>query len=353
MNQEFISALSEIEKEKGIKKEELIEAIENALVSAYKKEYGSNAQLSAVVDRENGTIKVVVTKEIVDDVAFPQTEISKDEAQKINKRLDVGDVIDVDITPKSFGRIAAQTAKQVVVQKIREAERNMVIDEFVNKENNIVTGIVQRTEKQNVMVEVGKTEAILTQKEQVEGESYNPGERIKLYVVEVKRTSKGPQIVLSRSHPTLVKRLFEQEVPEIADGTVEIKSVSREAGMRTKIAVHSNDKNVDSIGSCVGQKGIRVQNITDELRGEKIDIIKWSENPAEYISAALSPAQVISIEVNEEEKSSVVTVPDYQLSLAIGKEGQNVRLAAKLTGWKIDICSVPVNPDEVPEIPAQ
>ena len=245
----------------------------------------------------------------------------------------------MEVTPRKFGRIAAQTAKQVVVQRIREAERGIIFDEFYNKEGEIVTGIIQRTEKRNVIIDLGKAEAILPPAEQAQNEKYNFNERIKTYIIEVKKTTKGPQIIVSRTHPGLVKRLFEMEVPEIHDGIVEIKSIAREAGSRTKLAVYSRDDNVDPVGACVGQRGIRVQAVVDELRGEKIDIIRWSSNPEEYISSSLSPAKVIRVSINEEEKSAKVTVPDNQLSLAIGKEGQNARLAAKLTGWKIDIKS--------------
>ncbi|MDK2798537.1 MAG: transcription termination/antitermination protein NusA [Clostridiales bacterium] len=339
MNAEFIGALEQIEKEKNISKEVLIDAIEAALISAYKRNFGSSQNVSVNIDRITGEVRVYANKRVVEVPENDLTEISLGDARNISEKYDIGDVVEIEVTPKKFGRIAAQTAKQVVVQRIREAERGIIYDEFFSKQNDIVTGIVQRIEKKNVMVELGKIEAVLTPNEQVPGETYNFNDRIKVYVIEVKKTTKGPQVLISRTHPGLIKRLFEKEVPEIYDGIVEIKSISREPGSRTKIAVHSIDPNVDPVGACVGQKGNRVQVIVDELRGEKIDIVKWSSDPSEYISASLSPAKVLQVEINESEKSAKVIVPDYQLSLAIGKEGQNARLAAKLTGWKIDIKS--------------
>jgi len=339
MNSEFIGALEQIEREKQISKEVLIEAIEAALISAYKRNFGSSQNVFVNVDRITGEVRVYAKKKVVETVENDLLEISLEQAHQISKKYDLGDYVDIEVTPKAFGRIAAQTAKQVVVQRIREAERGVIYDEFISKEDDIVTGVVQRTEKKNVIVELGRTEAILTPNEQMPGEVYNFNDRIKVYVTEVKKTTKGPLILISRTHPGLVKRLFEKEVPEIYDGIVEIKSISREAGSRTKIAVYSSDPNVDPVGACVGPKGSRVQVIVDELKGEKIDIIEWSPDPAKYIAASLSPAKVLSVTVNEEEKSAKVVVPDYQLSLAIGKEGQNARLAAKLTGWKIDIKS--------------
>lgn len=339
MSAELMHALNQLEKERGINKEVLIEAIEAALISAYKRNFGSSQNVKVIIDRVSGDIKVFALKKITVDPQDELTEISIDEAKKVDRRLEENDTCEIEVTPKKFGRIAAQTAKQVVVQRIREAERGIIFDEYYNKESDIVTGIIQRSERKNVILDLGKTEAILATTEQTPGEEYRFNDRMKAYVIEVKKTTKGPQIMLSRTHPGLVKRLFELEVPEIHDGTVEIKSISREPGSRTKIAVYSRDENVDPVGACVGQKGTRVQAIVDELRGEKIDIIKWSSDPAEYISASLSPAKVIRVDVREDEKSAKVTVPDYQLSLAIGKEGQNARLAAKLTGWKIDIKS--------------
>ncbi len=339
MSAELILALEQLEKEKGIKKEIIIEAIEAALISAYKKNFGSAMNVKVNIDRTTGDVKVFGLRKVAEVPDMDQMDISVDEAAKLNPTLAIGDIAEMEVTPRSFGRIAAQTAKQVVVQKLREAERGIIYDEFYNKESDIVTGIIQRIEKRNVIVDLGKTEAVLAPTEQTPGEEYHFNERLKSYIVEVKKTTKGPQIMISRTHPGLVKRLFELEVPEIHDGTVEIKSISREPGSRTKIAVYSKDDNVDPVGACVGQRGTRVQAIVDELRGEKIDIIKWSNDPKDYISSSLSPAKVIRVDVNEDEKSARVIVPDYQLSLAIGKEGQNARLAAKLTGWKIDIKS--------------
>jgi len=339
MSSDLIHALEQLEKEKGINKDVIIEAIEAALISAYKRNFGTSQNVRVSVDRQTGEFKVYALKRVTSNPQNEFMDISIENAKKIDPELDENDMAEVEVTPKKFGRIAAQTAKQVVVQRLREAERGIIFDEFSNKEAEIVTGIVQRTEKKNVIIDLGKTEAILAPSEQIAGEEYNFNDRIKVYVIEVKRTTKGPQILVSRTHPGLVKRLFELEVPEIHEGIVEIKSISREPGSRTKIAVYSKDENVDPVGACVGQKGTRVQAIVDELRGEKIDIIKWSSDPKEYISSSLSPAKVVHVEINEEEKSSKVTVPDFQLSLAIGKEGQNARLAAKLTGWKIDIKS--------------
>lgn len=339
MSAELILALEQLEKEKGIKKDVIIEAIEAALISAYKKNFGSAMNVKVNIDRTTGDVKVFGLRKVAEVPDMEQMDISVDEAARFNPTLAVGDIAEMEVTPRTFGRIAAQTAKQVVVQKLREAERGIIYDEFYNKESDIVTGIIQRIEKRNVIVDLGKTEAVLAPTEQTPGEEYRFNERLKSYIVEVKKTTKGPQIMISRTHPGLVKRLFELEVPEIHDGTVEIKSISREPGSRTKIAVYSKDENVDPVGACVGQKGTRVQAIVDELRGEKIDIIKWSNDPREYISSSLSPAKVVRVDVTEDEKAARVIVPDYQLSLAIGKEGQNARLAAKLTGWKIDIKS--------------
>lgn len=339
MSAELILALEQLEKEKGIKKDVIIEAIEAALISAYKKNFGSAMNVKVNIDRTTGDVKVFGLRKVAEVPDMEQMDISVDEAARLNPTLAVGDIAEMEVTPRTFGRIAAQTAKQVVVQKLREAERGIIYDEFYNKESDIVTGIIQRIEKRNVIVDLGKTEAVLAPTEQTPGEEYRFNERLKSYIVEVKKTTKGPQIMISRTHPGLVKRLFELEVPEIHDGTVEIKSISREPGSRTKIAVYSKDENVDPVGACVGQKGTRVQAIVDELRGEKIDIIKWSSDPREYISSSLSPAKVVRVDATEDEKAARVIVPDYQLSLAIGKEGQNARLAAKLTGWKIDIKS--------------
>jgi transcription termination/antitermination protein NusA len=341
MNEEFIGALKEIVKEKGISEELLFSTIEDALVSAYKKNYAgpttSAGNVKVSINRENGEIHVYAQKVVVEDVYDYVTEISYEEAKTISPKYDLDDVVDLEVTPKNFGRVAAQLAKGVVTQRIREAERNIIYTEFKELEYDIITGTVLRKDKGNVFVNLGRMETSIGPNEQIPGEEYKFNEKIKLYVVEVKNGSKGAQILVSRTHPGLVKRLFELEVPEIYNGTVEIKSISREAGSRSKIAVYSNDDNVDPMGSCVGPKGTRVQKIVDELKGEKIDIIKWSKNPEEFIAAALSPAKVLEVVADEETKSAKVVVEDNQLSLAIGKEGQNVRLAAKLTNWKIDI----------------
>jgi len=339
MNTEFLEALEEIAQSKGIDMEVLLEAIEAALISAYKKNFGSAQNVRVEVHRATGEFKVFSRKQVVEKVNDERTEISLEEARKIDPRYDINDVVEFEVTPKEFGRIAAQTAKQVVVQRIREAERNIIYDEYVNKEQDIITGVVQRQEGGNVFIDLGRTEAILTPQEQMPGEEYRPHDRIKAYIVEVKKTTKGPQILVSRTHPGLLKRLFELEVPKIAEGIVEIKAIAREAGSRSKIAVASRDENVDPVGACVGPKGARVQTIVNELKGEKVDIIKWSSDLAVFVANSLSPAKVLSVEVNEAEKTARVIVPDYQLSLAIGKEGQNARLAAKLTGCKIDIKS--------------
>jgi N utilization substance protein A len=339
MNVEFIEALRELEKEKGIALDILVEAIEAALISAYKKNFGSSQNVRVEIDRDTGEIHVYSRRNIVENTEDPRLEISLQDARKISPSYELDDIVETEVTPRSFGRIAAQTAKQVVVQRIREAERSIIYDEFVNREGDIVTGIVQRHEMKNIAIDLGKTEAILMPAEQIPREQYNHGDRIKTYIIEVKKTTKGPQILVSRTHPGLLKRLFELEVPEIHDGIVEIKSVAREAGARSKIAVHCKNDNIDPVGACVGPKGMRVQTIVSELRGEKIDIIKWSQDPAVFVESALSPAKVLSVNVNLSEKIAQVIVPDYQLSLAIGKEGQNARLAAKLTGWKIDIIS--------------
>jgi len=339
MSAELIQALCQLEKERGIDKDILIEAIEAALISAYKRNFGSSQSVKVTIDRDSGDFKVFALKRVTEIPSNDNSEISIEEAKRIDALLEDGDTAEIEVTPKEFGRIAAQTAKQVVVQRIREAEREIVFDEFSNKESDIVTGIIQRFERKNVIIDLGKAEAVLATTEQTQGEDYRFNDRVKTYIVEVKKTTKGPQIMVSRTHPGLVKRLFELEVPEIHEGIVEIKSLAREPGSRTKIAVFSKDPNVDPVGACVGQKGTRVQAIVDELRGEKIDIIKWSSDPETYISSSLSPAKVIRVDINEADKSAKVTVPDFQLSLAIGKEGQNARLAAKMTGWKIDIKS--------------
>ena len=336
---EFIQALEQIQKEKGIDKEIVFEAIEASLVTACKKNFGTSQNIKVTMDREKGTVKVFAQKTVVEEVSDAALEISPAAALKNTARYQVGDICDVDVTPRIFGRIAAQNAKQVVVQKIREAERNIIYSEYKSKERDIVTGLVQRKEKKNVFVNLGKIEALLSPAEQVPTEQYMMNQRIKVYVLEVKNTPKGPQVLVSRTHPELIKRLFEQEVPEIHDGIVQIKSIAREPGSRTKIAVHSKDPQVDPLGACVGPNGNRVNVIVDELAGEKIDIVVWSSDPNEFIAAALSPAKVASVESDVEGFTATVVVPDYQLSLAIGKEGQNARLAARLTGYKIDIKS--------------
>ena len=340
MNREFIEAMDELEKEKHISKDVLLDTIESALVSAYKKNYGTSQNVRVQIDREEGDIAVLMRKDIVEEVEDDMTQMSLEEAQEIDPRYEIGDGIEFAVTPRDFGRIAAQTAKQVVVQRIREAERGMVYDDFINRQGEIVTGTVQRKSGETLFINMGKAEGILSPNEQVAGEHFNVRQRLKVYIMDVKKTTKGPQVFLSRSHPGLVKRLFELEVPEIQDGIVEIKGIAREAGSRTKIAVYTEDENVDPVGACVGTRGGRVQAIVDELSGEKIDIIFWSDDPEELISNVLSPAKVEEVFIeNEEEKSATAIVPDYQLSLAIGKQGQNVRLAAKVSGWKIDIKS--------------
>ena len=343
MNEEFVGALKELIKEKGISEELLFTTIQDAMVAAYKKNYAnanSNAQNVKVnMDRETGEIHVYAQKTVVDEVYDDVTEISLEDAKELSPKNEVDDIINIEVTPKNFGRVAAQLAKQVVTQRIKEAERNIIYDEYKEKEFDIITGIILRKDKGIVFVNLGKLEGIIGPNEQIPNEEYKFNERLKLYIVEVKNGTKGPQIHVSRTHPGLVKRLFELEVPEIFEGVVEIKNISREAGSRSKIAVYSNDEEVDPMGACVGPKGARVQSIVNELKNEKIDIIKWSKEPEEFIANSLSPAKVLDVIVNEVNKSCQVIVDDNQLSLAIGKEGQNVRLAAKLTNWKIDIKS--------------
>ena len=338
-SKEFLTALELVAKEKGIDKELIFEAIEASLVSACKKHFGTSQNIKVDMNRETGEVKCFTQKTIVETVEDPQLEISLDMARIANPNYVVGDIVDIEVTPKNFGRISAQTAKQVVVQKFREAEREILFNQYITKEREVVTAIVQRKERRNVIVQMGKIDAVLAANEQIPGEQYNFMDRVKVYVLEVKQTTKGPQIFVSRTHPELVKRLFEQEVPEVHDGTVEIKSIAREAGSRTKIAVYSKNENVDALGACVGQNGYRVNVIVNELGGEKIDVINWSEDPREFIAAALSPSKVLEVKLNEAEQSAKIVVPDHQLSLAIGKEGQNARLSAKLTGWRIDIKS--------------
>ncbi|WP_066173107.1 transcription termination factor NusA [Bacillus marinisedimentorum] len=339
MSSELFDALTVLEKEKGISKDILLEAIEAALISAYKRNFNQAQNVRVDINETTGTMRVFARKDVVEEVMDPFLEISLEEAKQINPSYEVDDVVELEVTPRNFGRIAAQTAKQVVTQRVREAERGVIYSEYIDREEDIMTGIVQRQDPRFIYVNLGKVEALLPANEQIASEGYHPHDRIKVFVTKVEKTTKGPQIFVSRTHPGLLKRLFELEVPEIYDGTVEIKSVAREAGDRSKISVHSQDPEVDPVGSCVGQKGQRVQAIVNELNGEKIDIVRWSEDPVEYVANALSPSKVLKVDVDEEEKATTVIVPDYQLSLAIGKRGQNARLAAKLTGWKIDIKS--------------
>ncbi|RKN86481.1 transcription termination factor NusA [Paenibacillus ginsengarvi] len=339
MNMEFIEALSDIEREKGIAKEVLIDAIEAALISSYKRNFNTAQNVRVDINRHTGLIKVYARKTVVDDVLDPRLEISQHAAREINPSFQLSDIVEIEVTPRDFGRIAAQTAKQVVTQRIREAERGLIYNAFIDREEDIVTGTVQRQDLRNLYLDLGKVEAVLPLSELMQGEKFKHQDRIKAFITKVENTTKGPQIILSRTHPGLLKRLFELEVPEIYDGVVEIRSVAREAGFRSKIAVYSRNSEVDPVGSCVGPKGTRVQTIVSELRGEKIDIVRWSENVEEYVANALSPSKVLEVNVFEAEKMARVIVPDYQLSLAIGIKGQNARLAAKLTGWKIDIKS--------------
>lgn len=339
MNTELLEALTILEQEKNISKDVMMDAIENSLISACKNHFGTSDNIKVIMNRETCDYAVYAEKEVVEEVLDPATEISLEDAEKIDSTLQIGDIAQVSVESKSFGRIATQNAKNLILQKIREEERKVVFDQYFEKEKDIVTGIVQRYVGKNISINLGRADAMLTENEQVKGEVFKPTERIKLYIVEVKNTPKGPKILVSRTHPELVKRLFEAEVAEVRDGTVEIKSIAREAGSRTKMAVWSNDENVDPVGACVGMNGSRVNAVVQELRGEKIDIINWSENPALLIENALSPAKVISVMADPDEKAASVIVPDYQLSLAIGKEGQNARLAARLTGYKIDIKS--------------
>ncbi|MGG3913104.1 transcription termination factor NusA [Bacillus sp. es.034] len=339
MSTQLLDALTVLEKEKGIARDVIIEAIEAALVSAYKRNFNQAQNVRVDLNLDTGTMRVFARKEVVDEVFDSRLEISVEDAGEINPSYEVGDVVELEVTPKDFGRIAAQTAKQVVTQRVREAERGIIYSEFVDREEDIMTGIVQRQDNRFIYVALGKIEALLPVSEQMPNETYKPHDRIKVFITKVEKTTKGPQIFVSRTHPGLLKRLFEIEVPEIFDGTVEIKSVAREAGDRSKISVHAENSEVDPVGACVGTKGARVQAIVNELKGEKIDIVQWSEDPVTFVANALSPSKVLDVQVNEEDKATRVVVPDYQLSLAIGKRGQNARLAAKLTNWKIDIKS--------------
>ena len=339
MNKELIEALNILEKEKDISKESLFEAIENNLVVAYKNNFNKADNVTVTMDRETGDFHIYSQKEVVEEVMDPVTEISLEDARSIKGTYELGDIVNIEIQSKDFGRIATQSAKNGILQKIREEERKSLYEQYFEKQDDIVTGIVQRINGKNISVNLGKVDTVLMEKEQAKGEHFRPTERIKLYITEVKDNGRGPRIVVSRTHPGLVKRLFEQEVTEIQDGTVEIKSIAREAGSRTKMAVWSNNEDVDAVGACVGVNGARVNAVVDELRDEKIDIVNWSENPAILIENALSPSKVVAVLADPDNKEALVVVPDFQLSLAIGKEGQNARLAAKLTGFKIDIKS--------------
>ena len=339
-NKELILALEELEKEKGIKKEYVLESIETALVTAYKRNFDALENVKVDIDHQTGATHIYSVKEIVENANDEVTEISLEEAHKINKNLTYGDTVDIEIVPKDFGRIAAQTAKQVIVQKLREVERDLIFDEYTQKKGEIVSGIIQKADKNIVVVDLGRIEGIMLAKEQVPTEKYRVNDKIKAYIVDVERGLKGaPQVMISRSHPDFVRKLLEFEIPEIYEGVIEIKSVSRDAGSRSKVAVYSPDPHLDPVGSCVGAKGVRIQNVINELNGEKIDVIEWDADPSIYIASALLPAQILAVDIKEDERFAEVIVPDDQLSLAIGKAGQNARLAAKLTNWKIDIKS--------------
>ena len=339
-NKELILALEQLEKEKGIKKEYLLESIETALVTAYKRNFDSLENVKVIMDKKTGATHIYAEKEVVKRVTNSDTQINLKEVQKINKQLDVGDIADIEIVPRDFGRIAAQTAKQVIIQKLREVEREIIYTEFNDRKGEIVSGLIQKADHNIVIMDLGKLEGIMPSKEQIPTERYRVNDKIKAYVVDVEKGAKGaPQVIVSRSHPDFVRKLLEFEIPEIYEGVIEIKSVSRDAGNRSKVAVYSQDPNIDPVGSCVGQKGVRIQNVINELNGEKIDVIEWNEDPSIYIASSLLPAQILAVDINEEDKFAQVIVPDDQLSLAIGKSGQNARLAARLTNWKIDIKS--------------
>ncbi|MEW6231517.1 MAG: transcription termination factor NusA [Chloroflexota bacterium] len=340
MKNDFIAAISQLCSERGISRDVVIQAIEAALISAYKRNFGPGQNIVARIAQDTGEARVFAQKQVVEEVQDSRLEISLVEANKVLPEAKIGDIIEFEMTPKDFGRIAAQTAKQVVTQRLREAEREVVYAEYTDREGDIVTGVVQRIEPRAVVMELGsKVEAILPASEQVPSEDYYVGQRLKVYLLEVHRSSKGPQITVSRTHRNLLRRLFELEVPEIFNGTIELKSIAREPGMRSKVAVAARQEGLDPVGSCVGQRGVRIQNIVNELNGEKIDVVLWSPDPAVYVANALSPAQIERVEINAEEKTAFVKVSDRQLSLCIGREGQNARLAAKLTGWRIDIKS--------------
>ena len=339
MSSDLLDALTALEKQKGISREVLLEAIEAALVTAYKRNFNQAQNVRVDLNSDIGSMKVLARKDVVEEVEDERLQISLEHAHLVNPAYELGDIVEEEVTPKDFGRIAAQTAKQVVTQRVREAERGMIYEEYVDREEDVVNGIVERLDARNLYVGLGKVEAVLPAGEQIQAESYKPHDRIKVYITKVERTSRGPQVFVSRTHPGLLRRLFELEVPEIYEGIVEIKTIAREAGDRSKISVHTTNEEVDPIGSCVGARGARVQSISTELNDEKIDIVEWSEDPVVFVANALSPSKVLDVQVNEADRSTTVIVPDYQLSLAIGKRGQNARLAAKLTGWKIDIKS--------------
>lgn len=339
-NKELILALEELEKEKGIKKEYVLESIETALVTAYKRNFDSLENVKVDIDHNTGATHIYAIKEVMEKANDDALEITLEDAHKINKELKIGDSVEVEIVPKDFGRIAAQTAKQVIIQKLREVERDVIFNEFNDRKGEIVSGIIQKADKNIVVMDLGKLEGVMPRKEQVPTEHYHVNDKIKGYVLDVEKGQKGaPQVIVSRSHPDFVRKLLEFEIPEIYEGVIEIKSISRDPGNRSKVAVYSPDPNIDPVGSCVGQKGVRIQNVINELNGEKIDVIEWNEDPSTYIASALLPAQILAVDVKEKEKFAQVIVPDDQLSLAIGKSGQNARLAAKLTNWKIDIKS--------------
>ena len=339
MSSDLLDALTALEKQKGISREVIVDAIEAALVTAYKRNFNQAQNVRVDLNLAKGSIKVYSRKDVVEEVEDDLLQIELEDAVLINPAYEVGDIVEQEVTPRDFGRIAAQTAKQVVTQRVREAERGLIYEEYIDREDDIVNGIVERFDARNLYVGLGKVEAVLPMTEQITSETYNPHDRIKVYITKVERTSRGPQVFVSRTHPGLLRRLFEMEVPEIFEGIVEIKSIAREAGDRSKISVYTASEEIDPVGSCVGARGARVQSISNELHGEKVDIVEWSEDPVVFVANALSPSKVLDVQVQEEDRSTTVVVPDYQLSLAIGKRGQNARLAAKLTGWKIDIKS--------------
>ncbi len=349
MKSDFVTAMSQLCSEKGVTREAVMHAIEAALVSAYKKNFAPAGQnVSAQIDPASGAVRIFVEKQVVEKDGEGIDRIPLDAARKIRPDVEVGDTLTVEATPPNFGRIAAQTAKQVILQRLRDEERRMIYDEYHEREGELLHGVVQRIENRTVYIDLGKAEGVMTPADQVPTERYHPGQRLRVYLVEVHDTHKGPQIIVSRNHKMMLRRLFEQEVPEIFNGTVELKAIAREAGARSKVAVAARQEGIDPVGSCVGMRGVRIQNIVNELGGEKIDVVQWSPDPATFVANALSPAQVISVDINEEDKTATVIVPERQLSLAIGKEGQNARLAAKLTGWRIDIKAAGAEPVEQP-----